>query len=178
MTLLAEITKFKRNRRSILFIAIALLFSVIFVMLLFNKTSRVQDPQQILLQKHQETLRKSPSSIETEWLKTLNPLVKKTEGRIVWDTATQQGVMTFINLPKPKEGEHYHVWLYDLKRRQQEPVSGGAFFTSGEKNVEYWVALTPQTKVIEPYKFIVLLEADNRPTTAIEEPQILLLAQP
>ena len=159
-------------------VIMALILSTILIFLFLNRTHYVQDPVQILLQNQQATLIANETSIQTPWLKTLNPLVQETEGTLVWNTTRQQGVMSFINLPTPKKGEHYHVWLYDLQRNQQDPISGGTFITAGEKNTEYWVAITPQAEVIQPYKFIVLLEDNHAADAQIEDQQILLLAQP
>lgn len=165
---------------SILLIAMTVIISAALFTLFFNQKNDAHNPIQALLQKHQATLRANNSSIETQWLKTLNPLVKNTEGQLVWNTEKQQGVMTFINLPQPKVNEYYHLWIYDLKRSQQDPISGGAFIPAKKKNTEHWVAITPQDKVVQPYKFIIFLESKNVnvANTPANEPQILLLAQP
>lgn len=158
-------------------ITMASILGMVLVFLALKQTSYTQDPVQILLQKQQVELSANKNSIQTPWLKTLNPLVQETEGTLVWNNAKQQGVMSFVNLPKPKEGEYYHLWLYDLKRNQQDPISGGMFITAGKRNTEYWIAITPQEKVIQPYKFLVLLE-NKQVTPTQANKQILLLAQP
>lgn len=158
-------------------ITTASIFGIVLVFLALTQTRYTQDPVQILLKNQQAELIANENSIRTSWLKTLNPLVQETEGMLVWNSDKQQGVMSFVNLPKPKEGEYYHLWLYDLKRNQQDPVSGGMFITAGERNTEYWVAITPQKKIMQPYKFLVLLE-NNQVAPTQDNQQILLLAQP
>ncbi len=167
----------KNHRWPIIFIGIGIIISSI-AFLFLSQPNHTQDPQQLVLQKQYTQLQTNSESMQTQWLKTLNRLVSETEGNIVWDTATQQGVMLFINLPKTKAGEHYHLWIYDLKRQQQDPISGGIFNTTGKKHSEYWVAITPSEKVIQPFKFVVLLEADKAAIAEAEEAQVLLLAQP
>ena len=167
----------KLHRWSIIFIGIGIIISTL-TFLFLSQSNHAQDPQQLVLQKKYTQLQANSESIQTQWLKTLNPLVSETEGNIVWDTTTQQGVMMFINLPKTKAGEHYHLWIYDLKRHQQDPISGGVFNTVGKKHSEYWVTISPDEKVIQPFKFVVLLETDNLARVEPKNAQILLLAQP
>ncbi len=167
----------KPHRWPIIFIGIGIIISTL-AFLFLSQPNHAQDPQQLVLQKQYTQLQANSANIQTQWLKTLNPLVGETEGNIVWDTTTQQGVMMFINLPQTKAGEHYHLWIYDLKRHQQDPISGGIFNTSGKKHSEYWVTIAPDKKVIQPFKFVVLLETNNVAIAETEEAQVLLLAQP
>jgi len=167
----------KNNRWISILIGMSIIMSIV-AFLFLNQSPPTPDPQQLILQKQYTQLQANHSSLQTQWLKTLNPRVRETEGAIVWDTTTQQGIMVFINLPKTKAGEHYHLWIYDLKRSQQEPISGGIFNTSGKKNSEYWVTIAPTEHVMQPFKFVVLLEADKVSATETEKAQTLLLAQP
>jgi hypothetical protein len=167
----------KTHRWPLIFIGIGMIISTI-AFLFLSEPNHAQDPQQLVLQKQYTQLQANSTSMQTQWLKTLNRLVSEVEGNIVWDTTTQQGVMMFINLPQSKAGEHYHLWIYDLKRHQQDPISGGIFNTTGKKHSEYWVAISPAKKVIQPFKFVILLETDKATVAEAEEAQVLLLAQP
>ena len=62
------------------------------------------------LESRKELLLLQPNVVNTNWLRTLNPLMKNVEGSLVWSGALQQGIVEFINLPKIKDNQYYQLW--------------------------------------------------------------------
>ncbi|MEN9422946.1 MAG: hypothetical protein RL122_329 [Pseudomonadota bacterium] len=114
-----------------------------------------------------------PSSVSGNWLRTLNPLVKTVQGDVVWNSAQQQGVMRFIDLPKPKAGTFYQLWLYDARGSSSEPVSGG-IVTQGAGDNELLALIESPQVVNEPYKFEFKLHLAPQTTDG----KVLLMMQP
>jgi hypothetical protein len=112
-------------------------------------------------------------SIRGNWLRTLNPLVKTVQGDVVWNSTQQQGVMRFVDLPKPKAGTFYQLWLYDARGTSSEPVSGG-IVTQGAGNDELLALIKSPQAVNEPYKFEFKLHT----ATQADAGKVLLMMQP
>jgi hypothetical protein len=125
------------------------------------------------LQALRETLLAETSSVRGNWLRTLNPLVKDVQGDLVWNSAQQQGVMRFVNLPSPKAGHFYQLWLYDTRGESDAAVSG-AELREGSGRGELFVPIKTATTVEEPYKFVLALQAEGDKKVG----QTLLMVQP
>lgn len=112
--------------------------------------------------------------IDTNWLHTLNPLVKKVQGRLLWSSKKQQGVMEFINLPKLKKTQQYRLWIYDLYSNDSKPVSAEIDETAiyRQKN-KVIIPFKPSNTAKSPFKFELTLEEKG-----VKDGQPLLLAQP
>lgn len=136
---------------------------------LFDQARENQAP----LRQLRNTLLQSSTAIHSNWLKTLNPLAKKVQGDLVWDSETQKGVMRFVDLPEINQGQFYHLWVYDLEHSVKEPISATRFKSEPLMEDEYLVGIHPIQLVTKPYKFILTLETQSE-----EEDQVLLLAQP
>ncbi len=121
-------------------------------------------------------LLKQKDSIRLHWLRTLNPFIRKTEGGLVWNNKRQQGVMRFVNLPRAKTEQNYHLWIYDLYQPQEKPVSASVFRLKKGTGNSYYVAFEPEKPVRSPYKFLLTLE--NEGDERFSKSQSLLLAQP
>ncbi len=120
-----------------------------------------------------ETLLADPTSVGGSWLRTLNPVVKDVQGDLVWNSAQQQGVIRIQDLPKPKAGTFYQLWLYDARSATAEPVSGGVLH-QGAGREELFAPIKTAVPVTEPYKFeFKLAFADTRKSA-----QVLLMVQP
>ncbi|MEE9304092.1 MAG: anti-sigma factor [Thiotrichaceae bacterium] len=115
-------------------------------------------------------------TIHLHWLRTLNPLVKETDGDLIWNTDLQKGLMRFVNLPKLKEGQYYHLWIYDLHQSTEKPVSGGVFASIKGSREKFYVPIIPEQEIIQPFKF--LLTMGNLGDKTFSRSQSLLLAQP
>ena len=122
------------------------------------------------IQSRKELLLLQPNVVNTNWLRTLNPLMKNVEGRLVWSAALQQGVVEFLNLPKIKDNQYYQLWVHDLAEANNQASLVAVF--KGPKNDELFMSFDT-IRIKSPYKFELVLhtegEAHNQP---------LLLAQP
>jgi len=119
-----------------------------------------------------EQLLADPTSISGSWLRTLNPIVKDVQGDLVWNSTKQQGILRIRDLPKPKTGQFYQLWLYDALSDTTVGVSGG-LLTQAVGSEELFMEIKTDTPVQEPYKFEFMLQNNQNETG-----QILLMVQP
>ena len=143
--------------------------------LYFAKHSRlliVAKQEQTPLLQQRDILLQESDILQSNWLKTLNPLAKKIQGDLIWSSQRQKGFMRFANLPKLSAQQVYHLWIYDLESSVKEPISATLFQADPHIKKEYLVEIMPEKKVKKPYKFVLRLE------TKRQADQILLLAQP
>jgi len=143
--------------------------------LYFAKTTRLavaakQDQTPLIQQR--DSLLKENDILKSNWLKTLNPLVKKIQGDLVWSSQQQKGYMRFANLPELSAQQTYHLWIYDLEYSLKEPISATRFQADPRIRKEFIVEVVAEKVVKKPYKFVLKLETEAQPD------QILLLAQP
>ncbi len=110
--------------------------------------------------------------IDINWLHTLNPLVKKVQGRLIWSSNKQQGVMEFVNLPKLDKSQQYRLWIYDLYSRNKRIAAIIDKQESFQQNDRVVMPFTPSSLIKSPFKFELTLEEEGK------EAQPLLLAQP
>ena len=122
------------------------------------------------LESRKELLLLQPNVVNTNWLRTLNPLMKNVEGSIVWSAALQQGVIEFINLPKIDDNQYYQVWVHDLVETNNQASLVAVF--KGPKNEKLMMSFDT-IKIKSPYKFELVLLTEGKTST-----QPLLLAQP
>ncbi len=125
------------------------------------------------LQELRASLLADNSSVGGSWLRTLNPTVKDVQGDLVWNSTTQQGVMRLLDLPNPKAGTFYQLWLYDARGASQEPVSGGILH-QGSGKAALLTLIKTSIPVQEPYKFELKLQHD----TIAANGKVLLVVQP
>ncbi len=120
-------------------------------------------------------LREDADHIGGNWLRTLNPVMQDVQGDLVWSSKEQAGVMRFVNLPEPRKGYRYHVWIYDSHSISDRAVSG-AILEQGSGRQELFVPLTAASPVVTPYKFVLTQESVGGNEGA--EARILLMVQP
>lgn len=120
-----------------------------------------------------EHLLNDASSVHGNWLRTLNPLVQHVQGDVVWNSAKNQGVMRFVDLPAPAAGRFYQLWLYDAHSADGLPISG-AVVRDGIAKGEWFAPIKTEQAVLAPFKFELHLHTDNAP----EQSQLLLMVQP
>ena len=108
--------------------------------------------------------------INVNWFRTLNPLIKEVQGSLLWSSQMQQGIIELLNLPKLKENQQYHLWIYDLNEKNNHPISALKF-----KSVtnQLSLAFEAENKISTPLKFELMLEEEG-----VEGGMALLLAQP
>jgi len=112
--------------------------------------------------------------IDTNWLHTLNPLVKKVQGRLLWSNTKQQGLMEFINLPKLTKNQQFQLWIYDLDSATNKPIL--AILNHSENYRMKNKTIMPfsvKSTVKSPFKFELMLQEKG-----VEVTHPLLLAQP
>ena len=119
----------------------------------------------------QEFILTQTDAINTNWLRTLNPLVKNVEGRVVWSNILQKGVMEFIGLPEIKKNQKYRLWVYDLVGEDSKPI----FSTEFSKVIadKLLIPFSTELPITSPLKFEVMLKTEGE-----EISQPLFLAQP
>lgn len=125
------------------------------------------------LEELRDTLLADPNSVRGNWLRTLNPLVQDIQGDLVWNSAYQQGVMRIVDLPAPKPGSYYQLWIFDALKPADEAVSG-AVLRQGSGRQELLAPIQATEHVETPYKFELHLEFEQQDKT----PQVLLMVQP
>lgn len=128
------------------------------------------------MKKDWKQLLDSKNTMHLHWLRTLNPLIRETQGDLIWNSSEQRGIMRFVNLPRLNRGQRYLLWIYDLNRPSQEPVKAAEFDVGRRNNGEYYIPFKAKQSVTMPYKFLVTL--GNKDTTHISRQESLLLAQP
>ncbi len=129
-----------------------------------------KDQTPLILQRN--ILLQQSDLLQSNWLKTLNPLAKKIQGDLIWSSQQQKGFMRFANLPQLSSGQIYHLWVYDLEQDLKKPISATQFQAEPHSKKEFLVEIFPEKIVKKPYKFILNLETEG------QAEQVLLLAQP
>ncbi len=135
--------------------------------------SHLEQLERSELESLKEKIIQQADTIDTNWLRTLNPIVKYVQGRLLWSSDLQQGVVEFINLPKLNNNQQYRLFVYDLEANNSVPITAVVF-----KKVElisgiFARSFTPKITVKNPLKFELVLEQGG-----VEGGQPLLLAQP
>lgn len=97
--------------------------------------------------------------IDVNWLHTLNPLVKKVQGRLLWSSKKQLGVMEFVNLPNLKKGQKFHLWIFDLNSKNNKPIlaniNKAVIFKQKKRTI---MPFKGATSIDSPFKFELMLE--------------------
>lgn len=158
-----------------------LIFSVAIIAPAFNSEyfihhEKTLQKNQILnnkLYEQKQMLLKQDDVIHTSWLHTLNPLVKKVQGSVIWSNKKQSGVMVFNNLPILGKKQNYRLWIYDLEESMDHAISGASFKYGTNAEKQLFVSIKPDKYIKRPYKFELVLE-----NTYSENVHPLLFAQP
>ena len=130
----------------------------------------LHENQSALIQQQQFIL-KQDDVINTHWLRTLNPLIKNVEGRVVWSNLLQKGIMEFVGLPKLKNHEAYQLWIYDLIGETNKPIFAKEFSDSNTGSL--LIPFAAKELITLPFKFELLLKSEDQSSS-----QPLFLAQP
>jgi Na+-transporting NADH:ubiquinone oxidoreductase subunit NqrC len=127
----------------IIFIVVATL-TLISASLYITKYTRLsiaaKQDQTPLVQQRDKLLNVS-DLLQSNWLKTLNPQVKKVQGDLLWSSQQQKGFMRFFNLPLLSSTQHYHLWIYDLEHSLKEPISATRFQADPHIRKEFLVEI-------------------------------------
>lgn len=141
----------------------------------FNQTQANPEfkEQQSKLESQKQLILLQTDVINTNWLRTLNPLVKEVQGRLIWSSKLQQGIMEFSKLPELGENQQYRLWIYDLLAKNTKPVSAAVFKYKGVSSEIFLRSFKTETTIKSPFKFELVLEKEGEVGG-----QPLLLAQP
>lgn len=131
------------------------------VSLWFTETRDPQSPVTASVASEQDAqawMKSHPNAIALEWeIKDSAIVVAGTNpGRVVWDSVSQSGFMSFNALPVNDSAvQQYQLWIIDPKR-DDEPIDGGVFdiVVAGES----FVPIQAKLNVIDPAGFAVTVE--------------------
>jgi anti-sigma-K factor RskA len=75
-----------------------------------------------------DSLASDSSSLQVAWASSTDPAGRNASGDVVWNAASQRGVMRFRGLaPNDKRTAQYQLWIVDGDRDARYPVDGGVF---------------------------------------------------
>lgn len=172
-------SQMSRSRRTftgrllVIFPVTLLLLGLIYLVNQSCSPVEAADSQGVDLQELRQELLASADTQHGNWLRTLNPLVKRVEGDLVWNSPRQTGVMKISKLPRPKAGSYYQLWIFDTRKSTMNAISGAVFRYGSGRN-ELFIPIETNTHVESPYKFELNLEFDDPQKAS----QILLMVQP
>ena len=155
------------------------LFLTISTIAIYAYQKKVGTPKETIqtaqIEIDKQRLLSQPDVINTNWLHTLNPLVKNVRGRLIWSNTKQKGIMEFSRLPALPDNQHYRLYIYDLNSASSTPIPA-RFQTPIKPQNKSKTRLIPfatDTIIKAPFKFELLLEEEDS-----KNKQPLLLAQP
>ena len=152
----------------------ALIFTISSVAVFSYKKSQLKPAiaqEQSVLESRKQLILLQKDVIDTNWLRTLNPMVKDVQGRLIWSTTMQQGIMEFENLPELGKNQTYKLWVYDLVDTKNEPRLAATFNNVSGKI--FLRSFNTEPKISSPFKFELVLQSKGS-----DSDQPLLLAQP
>lgn len=104
-----------------------------------------------------DSLLAAPGVVRVDWGESADPAARGAVGDVVWDPATQRGVMRFVGLaPNDPRLAQYQLWIVDAERDARYPVDGGVFDVAGEG--EILIPIRARLPVSRPTLFAVTLE--------------------
>jgi hypothetical protein len=107
---------------------------------------------------------------------TEDPAAAGAGGDVVWDAATQQGVMRLAALaPNEPTRFQYQLWIFDAARDERYPVDGGVFDIPASGG-EVLIPIRTNLPVSNAVLFAVTVEAPGGVVVSSRE-RVVLLAQ-
>lgn len=89
-----------------------------------NATASAADTRAALL----DSLLGTAGVVRQRWTPTTDSTATTATGEVIWDPATQRGVMRFTGLAaNDREAWQYQLWIFDAERDERYPVDGGVF---------------------------------------------------
>ena len=134
-----------------------------------DEPAQQKNQSELMLQ--QQSILGQEDVINTNWLRTLNPLVKNVEGRIVWSNILQEGVMEFVGLPEISDNQKYQLWIFDLVGKDTKPIFSKEFSEVNSKAL--LISFSAKELILSPFKFELMLKTKGEDLS-----QPLFLAQP
>jgi hypothetical protein len=87
-------------------------------------TSQSVDPVAAL----RDSLLADSALVRRSWTATTDSTATTASGEVLWDAATQRGVLRLVGLaPNASKAWQYQLWIFDGTRDERYPVDGGVF---------------------------------------------------
>lgn len=115
-------------------------------------------------------------TVRVNLLRSLDPLVKDTQGDILWNSEMQNGVLQLQGLPEHEGRKKYQLWIYDLKRDNNHPVLAANFYGSEADTSSYIVSIKPTENIEKAFKFVVTKSLISN--SKFEDAEPIFFAQP
>lgn len=116
-----------------------------------------------------------PSALHAPWVASTDPAALAASGEVIWDAATQRGVLRIRGLvPNDPRLAQYQLWIIDGDRDARYPVDGGVFDVSSAGEV--FVPVRSRLRVGRPTLFAVTLEKPGG--VVVSSRERLVLAAP
>lgn len=104
-----------------------------------------------------EQLLATATALHVPWVASTDPAATAATGEVVWDAATQRGVLRITGLvPNDPRLTQYQLWIIDAERDARYPVDGGVFDVTSAGEV--LVPVTARLRVGRPTLFAITLE--------------------
>jgi len=175
MSFLKTLLVDQKAKRKLVWVALSMVLLVALFAFQKSKSANTEDDNYSQKKSEWVALLAEKNTLHLHWLRTLNPIVKKTDGDLIWNTEQQKGLMHFSNLPALKNGHIYQLWIYDLQQSTEKPVLA-AVFTGHKKKTLFYATIIPKNRVIKPFKFLLI--KGKKGDKSFNKSQSLLLAQP
>lgn len=166
------------NKLFLLFITVIIL---VISTLFFRANGKIEavSTNQQGLQNIRNILIADQQTLRVNLLRSLDPQMKNTQGEILWNAKKQTGILLLHGLPKQDVREKYQLWIYDLKRNNNDPTLAANFYgsrTETSNSEPYIVAIRPTEIVQKAFKFVVTKSSVT--TNKFDQAETLLFAQP
>jgi hypothetical protein len=123
-----------------------------------------------------DSLLRDSTVTQLAWTATPDSAAVGASGDVVWDAATQRGVMHIVGLqPNDRRRWQYQLWIFDKTRDDRYPVDGGVFdVPAGQTTVD--VPIDARVPVGDAVMFAITVEKPGGVVVSTRE-RIALLAQ-
>lgn len=122
-----------------------------------------------------DSLATSADALRLSWGPSNDPAGASATGDLLWDPATQRGVMRFAGLvPNDPRTAQYQLWIIDAERDARYPVDGGVFDVASSGEV--LVPIRARLRVSRPTLFAVTLERPGGVVVSSRERLVLAAA--
>lgn len=121
------------------------------------------------------TLAADSMALHAPWVASTDPAALTATGEVIWDAATQRGVLRIRGLvPNDPRLAQYQLWIIDADRDARYPVDGGVFDVSSDGEV--LIPVRSRLHVGRPTLFAVTLEKPGG--VVVSSRERLVLAAP
>jgi len=119
-----------------------------------------------------EQLLATATALHVPWVASTDPAATVATGEVVWDAATQRGVLRITGLvPNDPRLAQYQLWIIDAERDARYPVDGGVFDVTSAGEV--LVPVTARLRVGRPALFAITLEKPGGVVVSARERLVL-----